>query len=257
MPTKASGQLLLASTTTTQDSGLLDVLIPAFEQETGYSVKLVAGGSGQAIENAARGDVDVLLVHSPAAEEALVDAGDGIERAAVMHNDFIVVGPKSDPAGVRNAADAGAAFRAIAESGASFISRGDDSGTNVFEMRIWRAAGIMPEGQRWYSETGQGQGATLQIASQRGAYALADRATFLAERKNLDLEVVYDKPGTLLNVYHVIVVNPAKHPNVNVRAARAWAAWLVRGDTQELIGSFGVGEYGEALFVGDAGKVGE
>lgn len=254
LPTKASGTLLLASTTTTQDSGLLDVLIPAFEKATGYRVKLVAGGSGQAIENGTRGDVDVLFVHSPAAEKKMVDAGDGIERQLVMHNDFIVVGPKNDPAGVRSAVDVNAAFKAIADRRAPFISRGDSSGTNVFELNIWKALAITPQGQSWYSETGQGQGATLQVASQRRAYALADRGTYLAQKNNLDLEILHEKSRGLLNLYHVIVVNPAKHPNVNVAGARAWAAWITRPDVQELIGTFGVDKYGEPLFIPDAGK---
>jgi tungstate transport system substrate-binding protein len=253
-PTKASGQLLLASTTTTQDSGLLDVLIPAFEKETGYTVKLVAGGSGQAIENGTRGDVDVLLVHSPDAEKKMVDASDGIERTLVMHNDFLVVGPKGDPAGVKATADVSAAFQAIAAKKATFISRGDNSGTNVFELKLWKAIAVTPKGQDWYVETGQGQGATLQVASQRQAYALADRATFLAQQKNLELEIVSQHSKGLLNVYHVIVVNPAKHPNVNAAAARAWAAWITRPDTQSLIGKFGIAKYGEPLFLADAGK---
>ncbi len=252
--TKSSGELLLASTTTTQDSGLLDMLIPAFEKETGYRVKLVSGGSGQAIANGTRGDVDVLLVHSPDAEKKMVEGGDGIERALVMHNEFLVVGPKDDPAGVRSAADANAAFQAIVARRATFVSRGDDSGTNVVEFKLWKAANVTPTGQDWYIETGQGQGATLQIASQRQAYALADRATFLAHQKNLDLEIVSQRSKGLLNVYHVIVVNPAKHPNVNVVAARAWSAWITRTDTQAMIGGFGVDRYGEPLFLSDAGK---
>jgi tungstate transport system substrate-binding protein len=253
-PTKASGTLLLASTTTTQDSGLLDVLIPAFEKETGYTVKLVAGGSGQAIQNGTDGNVDALLVHSPAAELKMVDAGDGIERQLVMHNDFLVVGPTNDPAGVKAASDVMAAFSAIAAAQAPFISRGDNSGTNVFELNIWKALNITPRGQSWYSETGQGQGATLQVANQRSAYALADRATYLAQKANLDLVILHEKSKGLLNVYHVIVVNPAKHPNVNVTAARAWAAWIVRPDVQDVIGKFGVEKYGEPLFFPDAGK---
>jgi tungstate transport system substrate-binding protein len=252
--TKASGTLLLASTTTTQDSGLLDVLIPAFEHETGYTVKLVAGGSGQAIRNGTAGNVDVLLVHSPATEQKMVDAGDGIERQLVMHNDFLVVGPKDDPAGVKGAADVNAAFKAIADKQSSFISRGDNSGTNVFELNIWNAIGVTPKGQSWYSETGQGQGPTLQVASQRSAYALADRATFLALKANLDLAILHEKSEGLLNVYHVIVVNPAKHPKVNVTGARAWAAWIVGTDAQGIIGKFGVEKYGEPLFFPDAGK---
>lgn len=253
-PTKASGTLLLASTTTTQDSGLLDVLIPAFEEETGYTVRLIAGGSGQAIENGTRGDVDALLVHSPAAEQKMIDAGDGIERQLVMHNDFLIVGPASDPAGVKAAADAKAAFAAIADKQAAFISRGDNSGTHVFELNIWKSINITPAGQSWYSETGQGQGATLQVASQRAAYAMADRGTFLAQKPNLDLVILHEKSAGLLNIYHVIVVNPAKHPNVNVTAARAWAAWITGSDTQEMISKFGVDKYGEPLFFPDAGK---
>lgn len=253
-PTRTSGQLLLASTTTTQDSGLLDALIPAFERRTGYSVKLVAGGSGQALENGRRGDLDVLLVHSPQAEEAFVAAGDGIERRPVMHNDFIVVGPAHDPADVRHAPDAAAAFRAIAAVRATFVSRGDQSGTNVVELGLWRQAGVDPEGQRWYVETGQGQGATLQVASQRGGYALADRGTWLAQRDVLTgLAPLFEGQPPLLNHYHVIVVNPQKHPKVNVEAARAFAAFVTGAEGQAIIATFGVDRYGEPLFVPDAG----
>ncbi len=253
-PSKASGTLLLASTTTTQDSGLLDVLIPAFEEETGYTVKLIAGGSGQAIETGTRGDVDALLVHSPAAETKMLEAGDGIERQLVMHNDFLVVGPPGDPAGVKAAPDAKAAFAAIADKQAAFISRGDNSGTHVFELNIWKSINITPAGQSWYSETGQGQGATLQVASQRAAYAIADRGTFLAQKPNLDLVILHEKSAVLLNIYHVIIVNPAKHPAVNVTAARAWAAWITGQDAQAIISEFGVDKYGEPLFFPDAGK---
>jgi tungstate transport system substrate-binding protein len=247
-------ELLLASTTSTQDSGLLDVLIPAFEEETGYSVKLVSGGSGQAIENGRRGDVDVLLVHSPDAEKGMVADSDGIERAPVMHNDFVIVGPPGDGAGVRGTGSPAAAMRAIAGAGAPFISRGDDSGTHVLERKLWVAAGIEPRGERWYEESGQGQGATLQIASQKGAYAATDRATFLVQRNNLDLEIAFEGDPALLNVYHVIVVNPDKHRDVNVAAARAWGGFVTGEAGQRLIGEFGAKEYGEPLFVPDAGK---
>ena len=248
-----SRDVLLASTTSTQDSGLLDALIPAFERATGYRVKLIAGGSGQALENGRRGDVDVLLVHSPDAEKQFIADGDGIERAYVMHNEFVLVGPAGDPAGAKSAPDAVAAFRAIAAHGASFISRGDDSGTNVAERRLWAAAGIDPTSRGWYTESGQGQGATLQIASQNGAYALTDRGTFLAQRHNLQLEVLSQGSAALLNYYHVIVVNPARHPDVNVQGARAWAAFVTGNEGQEIIRTFGVQQYGEPLFVPDAG----
>lgn len=253
-PTNASGELLLASTTTTQDSGLLDELIPAFEAATGYGVKLIAGGSGQAIENARRGDVDVLLVHSPAAEQQLVADGFGIERALVMHNDFVLVGPASDPAGVKATANVSAALTSIATSGAPFVSRGDDSGTHVKELALWTAAGIDPASEDWYEETGQGQGATLQVANQRGAYALTDRGTLLAQAANLGLEIVSEGAPELLNVYHVIVVNPEQHPDVNIDGARAWAEFVIGADGQRIIAEFGVEMYGEPLFFPDAGK---
>lgn len=252
--TKANGKLILATTTSTQDSGLLDVLVPAFERESGYTVQTVAVGSGQAIEQASRGDADVVLVHSPAAEQKMVDAGDGIERTLVMHNDFIIVGPKSDPAGVKAATNTNDAMKAIATREAQFISRGDQSGTNALELKLWQGLNITPKGQSWYVESGQGMGATLQIANQKQAYTISDRATYLALKNNLDLDILFQKDKALLNVYHVIVVNPAKHPGVNVTAARAFAAYLVRPDVQEIIGRFGVDKAGEQLFIPDAGK---
>lgn len=253
-PTKASGTLILSTTTSTQDSGLLDVLVPAFEKETGYTVKTVAVGSGQAIEQASRGDADVVLVHSPAAEKTMVEAGDGIERTLVMHNDFIIVGPKSDPAGLKTATTINDAMTAISTKQAKFISRGDNSGTNALELKLWQGLNITPKGQSWYEESGQGMGATLQIANQKAAYTISDRATYLAQKANLDLDILFQKDKALLNVYHVIVVSPDKHPSVNVTAARAFAAYLVRSDIQEIIGKFGVDKAGEQLFVPDAGK---
>ncbi|MBI5284438.1 MAG: substrate-binding domain-containing protein [Chloroflexi bacterium] len=253
-PTKASGTLILATTTSTQDSGLLDVLVPMFEKESGYTVKTVAVGSGQAIEQASRGDADVVLVHSPAAEKTMVDNANGIERALVMHNDFIIVGSKDDPAGRQAAKTTNDAMGAIAAKQSRFISRGDNSGTNALELKLWKAITIDPKGQSWYEESGQGMGATLQIANQKAAYTISDRATYLAQKKNLDLVIVFEKDRALLNVYHVIVVNPAKHANVKVDAARAFAAFMVRADVQKLIGEFGVATAGEPLFVPDAGK---
>ena len=253
-PTKASGTLILATTTSTQDSGLLDVLVPMFEKESGYTVKTIAVGSGQAIQQASNGDADVVLVHSPAAEKAMVDAGDGIERALVMHNDFIIVGPAADPSGLKAVKTTNDAMTAIATGKAKFISRGDDSGTNALELKLWKAINVTPKGQSWYEETGQGMGATLQIASQKAAYTISDRATYLAQKKNLSLDILFEKDKALLNVYHVIVVNPAKHPNIKVDAARAFAAFMVRADIQKVIGEFGVDTAGQQLFVPDAGK---
>jgi len=252
--TKASGTLIMATTTSTQDSGLLDVLVPMFEQESGYTVKTVAVGSGQAIAMGTSGDADVLFVHSPDAEKTMVAAGDGIERTLVMHNDFIFVGPSSDPAGLKSVKSTNDAMMAIANKQATFISRGDNSGTNALEFKLWKAVNITPKGRPWYQESGQGMGATLQIASQKDAYTLSDRATYLAQKKNLSLDILYEKDKALLNVYHVIVVNPEKHPNVNVIGARAWAAFVVRPDIQDLIGKFGVDTAGEPLFFPDAGK---
>lgn len=253
-PTRATGELLLASTTSTEDSGLLDVLLPAFEAASGYAVKLISGGSGQALANGRRGDVDVLLVHSPDAEQAFVADGDGIERALVMRNDFVVVGPETDPANVAGATSAADALAAIAAANARFISRGDDSGTHVLERKLWDAAGIAPGGKPWYEESGVGQGATLQIAGQKDAYALTDRGTFIALRGRLGLRILQQGGEELLNVYHVIVVNPQKHPAVDATAARAFARWIVAGEAQRIIREFGTEQYGEPLFDPDAGE---
>ena len=246
--TKASGTLILATTTSTQDSGLLDELIPMFEDEYGYDVTVIAVGSGQAIEQASRGDADVVLAHSPAAEEKMVMDGNGIERERVMHNDFIIVGPEADPSGVKAATTAADAMKAIATGNASFISRGDDSGTHALEKKLWTSAAITPFEESWYKESGQGMGATLQIANQEAAYTISDRGTWLSQKDNLDLPIVFEGDTALFNVYHVIVVNPEKHPDVNVAGARAFAAFVLRDDVQEFIGKFGVDTYGQALF---------
>jgi tungstate transport system substrate-binding protein len=254
-PTKASGNIILATTTSTQDSGLLDVLVPMFQDETGYTIKTVAVGSGQAIQMGTNGDADVLLVHSPAAEKTMVAAGDGVERTLVMHNDFIIAGPKDDPAGVKASKSANDAMTAIASAQAKFISRGDDSGTNALELKLWKAVNIDPSGQSWYEETGQGMGATLQVADQTSGYTISDRATWLAQKANLSgLDILSQGDPSLLNVYHVIVVNPEKHTNTNVVGARAFAAWIVRPDIQQVIGKFGIDKAGEPLFFPDAGK---
>jgi len=245
--------IILATTTSTQDSGLLDVLIPAFEQKTGYVVKSVAVGTGQALKMGEEGNADVLLVHAPASEKALMDAGFGKDRYLVMHNDFIVVGPSSDPAGIKGIASTVEVYQKIASAGAPFISRGDDSGTHKMELSLWKSAEITPEGE-WYQESGQGMGATLTIASEKAGYTLTDRATYLANKASLELEILLEGDTVLLNVYHVITVNPEKWPKVNVAGAQAFADFLVSDECQAMIGEFGVEKFGQALFTPDADK---
>jgi tungstate transport system substrate-binding protein len=252
--TNASGDVILATTTSFQDSGLLDVLAERFEEETGYNLAPIAVGSGAAIEQASRGDADVVFAHSPAAEKKMVDDGNGIERALVMHNDFVIVGPAADPAGVGAAADIAGAMTALSAGETQFISRGDESGTHTFELARWEDAGIDPAGESWYEESGQGMGPTLQIANQKQGYTIADRGTFLAQRTHLDLEILFEGDERLLNYYHVIVVNPERHADVNVAGARAFAAFLVSDAVQQIIETFGVEEYGEPLFFPDAGE---
>ncbi len=193
--------IILATTTSTQDSGLLDVLVPEFEKENGYNVKVIAVGTGEALAMGERGDADVLLVHAPSSEKPLVESGAAIGRRLVMHNDFVIVGPESDPAGIEGMTSAVEAFAAIYDAGATFISRGDDSGTNKREVSLWEEGALDPEGQSWYEQSGQGMGATLQIANQKDAYTLSDRGTYLAQSKNLDLVVLVEGDPILLNVY--------------------------------------------------------
>ena len=242
--------LILATTTSTRDSGLLDELVPRFEAQTGIQVKVIAVGTGAALRMGREGNADVLLVHAPTAEEAFMREGHGLERRAVMHNDFVIVGPPDDPADVRDL-PAAEAMRRIAQSHALFISRGDDSGTHKKEQELWKAASITPEGA-WYQASGQGMGATLQIASEKGAYTLTDRGTFLNMRAVLNLEVLVEGDPVLFNPYHVIVVNPERHPAVNVEGARAFADFLTSPEVQALIGAYGRDRFGEPLFVPDA-----
>lgn len=250
----SSGDLILATTTSTQDSGLLDVLIPAFEKAAGYKVKTVAVGTGQALTMGQEGNADVLLVHAPSSEKTFMDGGFGIDRRLVMNNHFFVVGPKSDPAGIASAKTASEAFAKIAASSATFVSRGDGSGTETKELGIWKALNITPKGSSWYLQSGQGMGATLQIASEKAAYTLTDDATFLANSAKLQLTTLVTGDPALLNVYHVISVNPEKWPKVNAAGARAFADYVTSAAGQELIGSFGKDKYGQALFTADAGK---
>lgn len=245
--------LILATTTSTQDSGLLDVLIPAFEAETGYTVQVVAVGTGEALKMGEEGNADVLLVHAPSSEITFMEGGFGSDRRLVMHNDFVLVGPATDPAGIRGLGPVEALIE-IAESGASFVSRGDDSGTHKKELSLWNSAEIEPTGQAWYIETGQGMGATLTIASETEAYTLTDRATYLANRENLSLEILVEGDASLLNVYHVIVVNPNLWPDVNNAGAIAFADFITSAEGQEIIGTFGTEEFGQPLFTPDADK---
>ena len=246
--------IILATTTSTQDSGLLDVLIPVFEKKTGYFVKTIAVGSGQAMAMGQKGEADVLLVHSPAAEKKFVADGFGINRRLVMHNDFIVVGPGQDPAKIKGIKASVDVFKKIASTGNLFISRADKSGTDVKEKDIWKAGGIKYEGQKWYHETGLGMGQTLNIASEKKAYTLADRGTYLALKKRLDLDILAEGDAILLNIYHVIEVNPAKFPKVNAPGGKAFADFMVSKETQDMIKTFGVDKFGSPLFFPDAGK---
>jgi tungstate transport system substrate-binding protein len=245
--------LILATTTSTQDSGLLDVLVPDFQEKTGYTVKTVAVGSGEAMKMGQECNADVLLVHSPAAEKEFMSNNYGSDRQLVMHNDFIIVGPASDPAGIKGLPTSTEAFTKIAGTQSPFISRGDDSGTHSKEKAIWKAANLTPEGE-WYLESGQGMGATLTIASEEQAYTLTDRATYLANKDNYQLDNLVEGDAGLLNIYHVIVVNPANCSSVNNAGAIAFADYIVSPETQSLIGSFGTEKYGQPLFTPDAGK---
>ncbi len=255
-PTAAAEQknLILATTTSTQDTGLLDVLNPIFEKKTGFFVKTIAVGSGQAMAMGAKGEADALLVHSPAAEKKFMAEGSGVNRKLVMHNDFIIVGPPSDPAGIKGMKSAAEAFKQIAAKGAIFMSRGDNSGTNAKEKDLWKASGINPEGQTWYQQTGLGMGQTLNVAAEKKTYTLADRGTYLSLKKNLGLDILVEGDKVLLNIYHVIEVNPAKWPKVNVEGAKAFADFMVSKEVQDIIGKFGIDKYGSPLFFPDAGK---
>jgi tungstate transport system substrate-binding protein len=242
-----SGDMLLATTTSTQDTGLLDRLVPAFESRSDCTVKTVAVGSGDAMAMGEKGNADVLLVHSPADEREFMAHGYGSSRAAVMHNDFVIVGPPGDPAGVSRADDAAEAMGMIAQAKAPFASRADESGTNTKELDLWDQAGVDPQGS-WYIETGQGMGETLTIADQKQAYTLSDRGTFLAT-EGLRSRIVFEGAPDLLNWYHVIVVD---HEGTNVGCAKQFSGWLRADKVQRMIGSFGVEEYREPLFHPDA-----
>ena len=248
----AKSDLVMASTTSTQDSGLFDVLIRAFnETYPQYTVKVVAVGSGEALKLGETGDADVLLVHSPAAERTFMDNGFGAERKAVMYNDFVIVGPASDPAKIRGMTDAAGAFTAIAEAQATFFSRGDDSGTNARENTIWTAAKTTPSGD-WYQTTGQGMGETLTITDQKGGYTLSDRATYLSKKASLTLEILVEGDKALFNQYHVITTKAGE----NIQGAVDFLNWITSDAAQkDVIANFGADTFGQPLFVPNAGQV--
>lgn len=245
--------VILATTTSTVDTGLLDVLLPIFEAKTGYRVKPIGVGSGQALAMGEKGEADVLLTHAPAAEKPLVEKGLVTNYRLVMHNDFVLVGPAEDPAGIRGMKSSAAALKKIAEKKALFVSRGDDSGTHKKEQELWKKAGVKPGGA-WYQESGSGMGQTLLIASEKRGYTLTDRGTYLAQKKNIALEILVEGDRDLLNIYHVMQVNPAKFSRVNAEGARAFAEFMVAPETQKIIADYGRDKYGAPLFFADAGK---
>ena len=250
-----SRDIILATTTSTRDAGLLDSLIPVFERRTGSRVKVIAVGSGQALELGRRGDADVVLAHAPDQERALTDSGWFARRRLVMHNDFIIVGPPDDPVGLRGMTDATAALRRIAGHEATFISRGDRSGTHQLERTLWRAAAITPPDHgRWYVEAGQGMGETIQMADEKRAYTISDRATYLAWKDKLHLVPLVEGDSRLFNVYHVLEPNPKNSTRLNLAGGRALADFFVDAETQRMIGEFGRARFGQSLFVPDAGK---
>ncbi len=245
-------KLLLATTTSTQDSGLLDVILPIFEAEHNVTVEVVAVGTGQALQLGRDGNADVLLVHARASEDQFMSDGHGIRREDVMYNDFVILGPASDPAGIRGTNNAAAALQAISAAGATFISRGDESGTHSKEKSLWQAAGITPEGA-WYVSAGQGMGAVLTMADEQQAYTLSDRATYLARTlTGLNLVIIVEGDTRLFNPYGVIAVNPDKSTHINNATANLFMDWLVSLPAQEAIVQFGVEEFGAPLFTPDS-----
>ena len=232
---------------------MLDVLIPLFEKQTGYTVKTISVGTGQALAVAGKGDADVALVHAPSLERQYVAEGKLLNRRLVMYNDFVIVGPKEDPAKIKSLKTAVAAVKAIEQAKASFVSRGDNSGTHTLEKSLWKSAGVDPKGS-WYIESGQGMGATLNIANERNAYTITDRGTYLALGKRLSLPILVEGDRLLLNIYSVLEVNPANGPRVNTAGRKAFADFMVAPQTQAVIRNFGVEKFGQSLFVPVAGK---
>ena len=249
---KAQKDIILITTTSVQDSGLLDELLPIFEKQTGYVIKTIAVGSGQAMAMGKRGEADALIVHSPKAEKDFMKEGFGINRKLVMHNYFVVVGPASDPAKISGMKSAKDAFKKIADSNSLFVSRGDNSGTNTLEKNIWEAAGIAPEGKQFYQQTGLGMGQTLGVANEKLGYTLTDKATFLYLKKNLTVKILIAESDDLYNAYSVIEINPEKFPKINVVGAKAFAKFLFSKQAQNTVAKYGVKKCGEPLFFADA-----
>lgn len=250
--TVETGDLILATTTSTQDSGLLEYLLPDFEKEFGVKISVIAVGTGQALTLGQDGNADVLLVHARAKEDEFMAAGHGVRREDVMYNDFVIVGPESDPAGLKGITSAVEAFKKIADSKATFISRGDQSGTNTKELSIWKKAGIEPAGD-WYVSAGQGMGEVLTMTAEKQAYTLSDRATYLARTKaGLDLVILVEGDKDLLNPYGVIAVNPNKGPQIKAELANKFIDWIISVPVQEKISQFGMADFGQSLFVPDS-----
>ena len=254
LPALAAPEVRLSSTIGPIDAGIVKAFAEAFEKKTGTKVVFEGAGTGATLEKAKSGNFDMVMVHARRLEDQFVADGFGIDRRDVMYNDFVILGPKEDPAGVRGMKDAAAAFRKIAASGAPFVTRGDNSGTHAKEKAIWKAAGINPEGQKWYQQTGLGMGQTLNVGAEKKAYVLADRGTYLALKKNLGLTILNQGDTMLLNVYSVIPVNPVKFKKINAEGAKAFADFMVSRETQKIIGKFGVEKFGSPLFFPDAGK---
>ena len=248
-----STTVILSTTTSTQDSGLLDTLVPLFEKKTGLTVKTISVGTGQALALAARGEADVALVHAPSLERKYVEEGKMQNRRLVMYNDFLIIGPEDDPAKIKGMPKAADSLKRIAETQSRFVSRGDKSGTHLLELGLWKQAGLEPRGA-WYIESGQGMGQTLGIANDRRAYTITDRGTWLAFQKRVSLPILVEKDKPLLNIYSVMEVNLANGPRVNVAGGKAFADFMVAPDTQAVIKTFGVDTYGQPLFVPIAGR---
>jgi tungstate transport system substrate-binding protein len=249
-----SDSITLATTTSTYDSGLLDAILPTFEEETGMTVEVVAVGTGQALALGEQGDADVLLVHARAREDAFMEAGHGVRREDVMYNDFVIVGPEADPAGITGMESATEALTAIATAEATFVSRGDDSGTHTKELSIWENAGIEPSGD-WYQAIGQGMGATLTFANEEQAYTLSDRATYLArtlEDDGFEIKILVEGDPILFNPYGVMAVNPDKNELINAEGANEFIEWIISVPVQEMITEFGVDQFGSPLFTPDS-----
>ena len=246
-------ELIILTTTTTQDSGILRILTDAFAKKSGLAVKPIVAGSGDILKQGSRGEGDVLLTHSPDAEKTWMAEGNGTSRRLVMYNDFVIIGPEADPAKIKGlkAADA---LKRIAETKTPFVSRGDQSGTHVRERAMWKRAGIEPKGQPWYRETGQGQGLTMDVASQFQAYAFTDRGTYLVHARRIGLPILVENDPGLYNIYHVMPANAAKFPKVNASAGRAFADWVVSPEGQAVIAEFGKAQFGRSLFIPAAGK---